>query len=69
MAQTYRTKQDDELDDICFRFYGYTNGSVEAVLAVNRDLARQLPILPEGVLITLPDITPPASTTVLKIWN
>lgn len=69
MAQTYKTQQSDELDDICFRFYGYTNGSVEAVLDANRDLAQLLPILPEGVLITLPDVTPPASTTVLKIWN
>lgn len=65
----YITKQDDELDQICFYFYGYTNGSVEAVLEQNRDLARLLPILPAGVTIKLPDLTPPASTTVLKVWS
>ena len=65
----YLTQQNDELDAICFQFYGYTNGSVEAVLEANRDLARELPLLREGITIKLPDLTPPASTTVLKIWG
>lgn len=65
----YLTQQNDELDAICFKFYGYTNGSVEAVLEANRDLARELPLLREGITIELPDLTPPASTTVLKIWG
>lgn len=66
---TYITQQNDELDAICFKFYGYTNGSVEAVLEANRDLARELPLLREGIAIEMPVITPPASTTVLKIWG
>lgn len=71
MAQTYLTQQDDELDDICHRFYGYSRGSVEAVLALeaNRDLARLLPVLPEGVTITLPDIAPPAPPPRLRLWS
>ena len=31
LMTTYISQQNDELDAICFKFYGYTNGSVEAV--------------------------------------
>jgi phage tail protein X len=71
MAQIYLTQQDDELDDICHRFYGYSSGAVEAVLALeaNRDLSLQLPVLPAGVSITLPTLAlqPPASRP--KLWG
>lgn len=71
MAQTYLTQQDDELDDICYRFYGYSSGSVEAVLALeeNRELALLLPVLPAGVTITLPDIAPKAAPPRPKLWS
>ena len=50
MSQVYLTQQGDELDDICHRFYGYSRGSVEVVLALeaNRELALELPILREA---------------------
>ena len=69
MANTYVTNEWDELDLICFNYYGYSNGSLEAVLEANRDLARLMPRLPAGIEIVLPDLTPPASTTVLQIWG
>lgn len=71
MAQIYLTQQDDELDDICHRFYGYSRGSVEAVLALeaNRELARLLPVLPEGVQVVLPDIAPPTPAPRLRLWS
>ena len=71
MAQTYLTQQDDELDDICHRFYGYSRGSVEAVLALeaNRELARELPILREGLTIVLPDIAAPTPAPRLRLWS
>lgn len=71
MAQTYITQQDDELDEICHRFYGYSSGSVEAVLALdaNRDLALELPVLREGVTITLPDMAPQPPIPRPKLWS
>ena len=71
MAQTYLTQQGDELDEICHRFYGYSSGSVEAVLALeaNRDLALELPVLREGLMVTLPEIAPPSAAPPLKLWS
>lgn len=71
MAQTYLTQQDDELDDICHRYYGYSSGAVEAVLALeaNRELALELPVLREGLTITLPDLAPKAQQPRLKLWS
>ena len=51
----YITKQDDELDAICFQFYGKTRGTVEAVMDANRELAKYLPLIPEGQTIILPE--------------
>lgn len=71
MAQTYLTLQGDELDEICHRFYGYSSGSVEAVLALeaNRDMALELPVLREGLVVTLPDIAPPYTVPPIKLWS
>lgn len=71
MSQIYLTQQGDELDDICHRFYGYSRGSVEAVLALeaNRELARELPILREGLTVVLPEIAPPSPAPRLKLWS
>lgn len=70
MAATYTTRQLDELDLICFRYYGGTQGSVEAVLSRNPGLADMLPILPPGVVITLPDLPKPVGTaTLLRFWG
>ncbi|MDQ3235305.1 MAG: tail protein X [Pseudobdellovibrionaceae bacterium] len=35
MPQIYELKDDDEIDLICFHQYGFSRGSVEAVLAAN----------------------------------
>ncbi len=68
MINIYRTIQNDELDLICFQYYGFTSGSVEAVLEANRDLAKELPLLQEGIEITLPEIEKPV-TTVKRLWD
>lgn len=69
MAQLYVTQQFDELDAICHRYYGRTQGTVEAVLNVNPNLAELLPILPQGVKISLPDLPQPETTETLRIWD
>jgi len=50
----YLTKQDDVLDEICFKHYGFTAGIVEKVLALNPHLAEKGPHFKIGVEIFLP---------------
>ena len=69
MSQFYVTRQFDEIDLICWRYYGRTQQTVEAVMEVNRNLADLLPILPEGLTIELPDLPEPETTTTLRIWD
>lgn len=56
MTETYRTQDGDMVDEICWLYYGRTRGTVERVLEANKGLADRGPILPAGVLITLPTI-------------
>jgi len=69
--RTYRTRQHEVLDHICWRAYrGLRPGLVETVLAANPGLASLPIVLPKGVLIVLPDLapsnTPPAT---VKLWD
>lgn len=52
----YTTIEGDMLDMICFKHYGYENGSVEAVYAANRELAEQGTAFANGLQIVLPYI-------------
>lgn len=67
--QFYITRQNDELDYICWRYYGFTARSVETVLLANPNLAEFLPLLPAGLRIKLPELSAPSTTTVLRIWD
>lgn len=69
MSQLYVTNQFDEIDAICWRFYGRTPQTVEAVMARNPGLADLMPILPEGLVIDLPDLPQPETTETLRIWD
>ena len=69
MSQLYVTRQFDELDDICWRYYGRTQQTVEAVLVANPNLADLLPILPEGLQILLPDLPAPSTSETVRIWD
>ena len=71
MAFNYVTAQDDELDLICYRYYGRTQGTVEVVLEANRDLADLMPFIDEGVTIVLPDIAAeaPATPRAIRLWS
>ncbi|MFK3907890.1 tail protein X [Pseudomonas monteilii] len=60
MATTCRTSDGDLLDVLCQQHYGHLNGTVEAVLEANPDLARQAQPYRAGLLIHLPDLAAPA---------
>lgn len=55
---TYTSRDGDTVDYICYKYYGtLTNLQTETVLAANPGLAAYGPVLPTGVVITLPVIT------------
>lgn len=69
MSEFYVTRQFDEIDDICWRYYGRTQQTVEAVMTANTNLADLMPILPEGLSILLPDLPAPSTSQTLRIWD
>lgn len=69
MAQQYITKRGDMVDAICYAQYGATSAYTEAVLAANPGLAAQGPILPAGIVITLPEFEEEPSETTVKLWD
>ncbi|MDN7466993.1 tail protein X [Burkholderia orbicola] len=58
-------QQGDTVDLICWRYYGRTDGTVEAVLEANAGLADFGVVIPMGTLVYLPDIETVASTAPL----
>lgn len=57
-----RTIQGDTVDLLCWRHYGRTDGTVEAVLEANAGLADLGVVLPIGTPVELPLIDTVAST-------
>lgn len=68
MSVMYRTKQGDVLDSIVFRHYQGQVGALEKVFEANRKLASHGPVLPAGILITLPDIPKPKAKESITLW-
>ncbi|MCO7537808.1 tail protein X [Pseudomonas asiatica] len=70
MAELRRTQQNDTVDALCWRHYGRTAGVVEAVLDANPGLAGHGPVLPAGLLITLPELqTAAPERQTVSLWD
>ena len=70
MAEQKRTQQNDTVDALCWRHYGRTAGVVEAVLDANPGLADKGPVLPSGLLITLPELQAAApERQMVNLWD
>lgn len=65
----YISKEEDVLDLICFRTYGYAPGAMEAVLERNPFLADFLGFLPAGLEIILPDLSNTPQKNIVRIWS
>lgn len=69
----YITRDGDMLDKICLNFYGKTEGMVEEVLKVNRELADIGEVLPSGIFIWLPEVdnkdNTSESSSAVKLWD
>ncbi|KVC82472.1 tail protein X [Burkholderia ubonensis] len=48
--------QSETLDALCWRYYGSTAGTVEAVLEANPDLAELGVVLPMGTVVEMPEL-------------
>jgi phage tail protein X len=69
MARTVSTKAGDTVDQLAFQAYGFTDGATEAVFAANPQLAQLDPVLAAGLVITLPDVTPPPASPTVQLWD
>jgi phage tail protein X len=58
-------QQGDTVDALCWRYYGRTDGTAEAVLEANAGLADHGPVLPIGTAVYLPALDTVQSTTPL----
>lgn len=69
-AQTYVTSDGDTADYIAWKYYGNQDpGTVEALVDANKGLADIGPLLPAGMVITLPEITTPVTEQGIKLWD
>ncbi len=70
MPTEYHTRAGEMLDLICHQHYGLQSGAVEAVLAANPRLADHGPVLPDGLVITLPDLAQPRrEEQLISLWD
>ncbi|WLE59270.1 tail protein X [Burkholderia plantarii] len=65
-----RSQQGETVDAICWRHYGRTDGTVEAVLEANAGLADIGIVLPLGTVVEMPDVaTVEATTPLLQLFD
>jgi len=65
---TVETRQDDRLDWIAMRLFGYVSGAVEALLDANPGLADAPVKLPVGMVINVPRLAAPKPQRV-RLWT
>ena len=65
-----RAEQGDTVDAMCWRHYGRTAGTVEAVLEANAGLADHGVFLPPGTPVYLPELASVnTSTPLLQLFD
>lgn len=70
MAQTYKTRAGDVLDQILWTIRGeQIDGDVERTYEANPGLAEHGPELPSGLLITIPDLPADPVVVTLNLWT
>jgi phage tail protein X len=61
--------QGDTVDQLCYRYYGKTQGVTESVLEANPGLCEGGPFLSAGQVVTLPDATQSAQEDIIQLWD
>ncbi len=66
----YLTQENEQVDLICWRYYGTEIGTTETVLKANPGLAEQGTHLPARLIVDLPDIIPPTTVKpLIRLWD
>lgn len=68
-GRTVLSMAGDTVDEICWREYGRTAGTVEAVLNANPGLAAVGLLLPAGITIHLPEFAPATVAETTRLWD
>ncbi|MBZ9561021.1 tail protein X [Pseudomonas sp. P116] len=70
MTVAVRAFQNDTVDALCWRYYGRTAGVTEAVLEANPGLADYGPILPQGLVVNMPEAQASApQRQMVNLWD
>jgi phage tail protein X len=70
MPVAVRANQNDTVDALCWRHYGRTAGLTEAVLEANPGLADHGPILPQGLVVNMPEVQASApQRQMVNLWD
>ncbi|WP_265016878.1 MULTISPECIES: tail protein X [unclassified Wolbachia] len=69
MTVYYVVRENEMLDYICFKHYGYSSGAVEIVLEENPGLAEYGSFLSAGLKIKLPTIQKQLEKSKVKVWE
>lgn len=69
MTTYYVSKENEMLDLICWKHYGFTDGVVELALAENLGLAEYGSFLPAGLKIKLSAIQKTVQKSKLRVWE
>ncbi|MFC5372901.1 tail protein X [Brevundimonas faecalis] len=69
MSRQITTRQGDVVDQIAKAFYGDMEKATEAVLDANPHLADLPPVLPAGVVVTMPVLATTPTKKRLKLWE
>lgn len=70
MFVSVRAHQNDTVDNLCWRYYGRTAGVTEAVLEANPGLADNGPILPQGLIVNMPEAqTSAPQRQMVNLWE
>lgn len=70
MTVAVRAFQNDTVDALCWRHYGRTAGVTEAVLEANPGLADYGPILPQGLVVNMPEAQASApQRQMVNLWD
>jgi len=66
---TYRTRDGDMIDAICWKHYGRESAVID-VMETNPKLADRGEVLQAGILIDLPNLPEPSTDTeVVRLWD
>ena len=67
--ETYTTYEGDMVDQICFVHYGFIDGALEAVYAVNPDLRTSPAVLDGGITVFLPELSTNTKARIRRIFD